>query len=139
VSYLFYRQLDTRTVDIAQAAQLEPDAAGSLCGRVDFQIGPRTLGRWTLAAQTGLQVAGSVTAGDDSAADIALRASSLVNKVVLDRPMPQHTQQFQFVAPARGDYLFEFDNRSRSSHPSTSRSTSASARAQCQSDLLRPA
>lgn len=112
VSYLFYRQLDTKTVVIAQAAQLEADASGSLCGQVDFELGARTLGRWTLAAQVGQQVAGTVTAGDSGSDDIALRVLSPSNRVVLERPVPQHTQQFQFVAPARGDYLFEFDNRS---------------------------
>jgi hypothetical protein len=111
VSYLFYRQLDTKTVVIAEAAQLQPNAAGALCGSVDFELGARTLGRWLFPIKVGQQASGSVTAVGNERDDIGLRVWSPGNRLVLDRPVPQHSQQFQFVAPAGGDYLFEFDNR----------------------------
>ena len=111
ISYLVYRQLDTKTVTITDTAQLQPNGAGALCGSLSFSLDPRTLGRWLFPIKVGQQVSGDVTVDGSEAEDIGVRVWSPSNRLLLNRPVPQHSQQFQLVAPARGDYLFEFDNR----------------------------
>ena len=110
VGYLFYRQLETGMVTLDAAPSLQR-TAGGLCGRVDLSVGGRTLGRWVLPLEEGQAVAVTVRVGGSEANDIGLAVWSPVNELVYSPPRRIHEDSFEFVAPVRGEYIFDIDNR----------------------------
>lgn len=110
IGYLFYRQLDTGIVRLDAAPDLQRTASG-LCGQVDLSVGGRTLGRWVLPLEEGQTVSVTVRVGGDEANDIGFAVWSPVNDLVYSPPRRIHEDSFEFVAPMRGEYIFDIDNR----------------------------
>ena len=111
VSYLVYKQLDTKMVDLAVAIELERTEDRGRCGDVDFFVPPRTLGRWPLHVEKGQTISGVVAVDGSEGLDVGLRIMSPSNRLVFREVKRHHRQEFEFTETIRGEYLFEFDNR----------------------------
>jgi hypothetical protein len=111
VSYLVYRQMDTKTVRLDAPPQLQQVEGAGLCGAAEFILEPRTVGEWALPLQKGQTVTGFVTVAGREDADIGLRVFSPSNRLVFYDTKRSPRPSFQVPALIRGDYLFEFDNR----------------------------
>ena len=111
VSYLVYKQLDTKMVDLVAAIELEKTEDRGRCGDVDFVVASRTLGRWSLRVEKGQTISGVVTVDGSEDLDVGLLIKSPSNRLVFREVKRQHRQEFEFTKTIRGEYLFEFDNR----------------------------
>jgi hypothetical protein len=111
VSYLVYRQMDTRTVRLDAPPRLVQSENGDLCGQADFVLKPRTVGEWVLSLQKGQTVSGFVVVAGRDDADIGLRIYSPSNRLVFSDTKRSPRPAFEVPALIRGDYLFKFDNR----------------------------
>ena len=111
VSYLVYKQLDTKMVDLPAAIELEGSEDGGRCGDVDFIVGARTVGLWPLRVEKGQTISGVVTVDGRADLDVGLRIKSPSNRLVFREVKRLHRQEFELTGTIRGEYLFEFDNR----------------------------
>ena len=111
VSYLVYKQLDTKTVDLAGAIELEGTEDRGRCGDVDFVLAARTLGHWPLRVEKGQTISGVVAVDGGEDLDVGLRIKSPSNRLVFTEVNREHRQEFELTGTIRGEYLFEFDNR----------------------------
>lgn len=111
VSYLVYKQLDTKMVDLPAAITLERTGDGGRCGDVDFIVGARTMGLWPLRVEKGQTISGVVTVDGREDLDVGLRIKSPSNRLVFREVKRLHRQEFEMTGTIRGEYLFEFDNR----------------------------
>lgn len=111
VSYLVYKQLDTKMVDLVAAIELEGTEDRGRCGDVDFVVAARTLGRWPLRVEKGQTISGVVAVDGSGGLDVGLRIKSPSNRLVFREVKRQHRQEFELTGTIRGEYLFEFDNR----------------------------
>ena len=110
VSYLVYKQLDTKIVDLPAAIELEGTEDRGRCGDVDFVVGARTVGRWPLRVEKGQTISGVVAVDGAKDLDVGLRIKSPSNRLVFREVKRQHRQEFELTGTIRGEYLFEFDN-----------------------------
>ncbi len=111
VSYLVYKQLDTKTVDLAAAVVLEGTADRGRCGEVDFVLAARTLGHWPLRVEKGQTISGVVAVDGRADLDVGLSIKSPSNRLVFRDVNREHSQEFELTGTIRGEYVFEFDNR----------------------------
>ena len=111
VSYLMYKQLDTKTVDLAAAVELEGTADRGRCGEVDFVLAARTLGHWPLPVEKGQTISGVVAVDGRADLDVGLSIKSPSNRLVFRDVNREHSQEFELTGTIRGEYVFEFDNR----------------------------
>ena len=111
VSYLVYKQLDTKIVDLPAAIELEGTEDRGRCGDVDFVLAARTVGRWPLRVEKGQTISGVVAVDGREDLDVGLRIKSPSNRLVFREVKREHRQEFELTRTIRGEYLFEFDNR----------------------------
>ena len=111
ISYLVYRQLETKAVMLEATPQLARDERGALCGNVDLVLESRTLGRWRLRVEEGQAVSGVVAVDGEERLDVGVRIPSPNNRLVFFEAERQHRQPFELSETIRGDYTFELDNR----------------------------
>jgi hypothetical protein len=111
VSYLVYRQMDTKTVRLDAPPRLVQSESGDLCGQADFVLEPRTIGEWVISLQKGQNVSGFVIVAGRDDADLGLRIYSPSNRLLFSDTKRSPTSAFDVPALIRGDYLFKFDNR----------------------------
>ena len=111
ISYLVFRQMETKTVVFAAAVELERTPEGARCGDIDFLIDARTVGQWQLLIEEGQGISGVVAVEGAENLDIGLTINSPSNKLVYWGQKRQHLQQFEIDETIRGAYMFEFDNR----------------------------
>lgn len=111
VSYLMYKQLDTKTVDLTAPIELEGTADRGRCGDVDFILAARTLGLWPLRVEKGQTISGVVAVDGGADLDVGLSIKSPSNRLVFRDANREHRQEFQLTETIRGEYLFQFDNR----------------------------
>ena len=111
VSYLMYKQLDTKSVDLAAAIELEGTADRGRCGEVDFVLPARTLGHWRLRVEKGQTISGVVAVDGREDLDVGLSIKSPSNRLVFRDVNREHSQEFELIGTIRGEYVFEFDNR----------------------------
>jgi hypothetical protein len=111
ISFVVYRQLETKTALIEAPVALAATEAGSRCGTVAFAVEPRTLGVWYFPAGEGQTISGFFAVEGDEARDVGFRVISPQNRFVADDVERSHVRAFELDAAVRGDYRFEFDNR----------------------------
>ena len=111
VSYLIYRQMETKTVVFAEEAQLERAPEGAMCGDVQLVVGARTLGQWSLLVDKGKVISGDVVVDGSGALDVQLNIHSPGSELIYWGKSPEHLQTFEVSDTIRGAYMFEFDNR----------------------------
>lgn len=111
IFYVLYRQTDTSMTTLQGAPQYSPTANGEQCGEVDFVLGARKLGIWSLQVDDGQQLHATVTVLGGRNADIGLRVMSPSNRVVFFNPLRIRVEEVNLTPTIRGIYEFEFDNR----------------------------
>ena len=111
VSYLIFRQMETKTVVFAEEVELERAPKGAMCGDVKLVVGGRTLGQWSLLIEEGDVLSGVVAVEGIGALDVLLNITSPNNDLIYWGRSPEHRQTFEVKDTIRGEYLFEFDNR----------------------------
>lgn len=111
IAYVAYRQMKTDTMTLDGSPQFVQNGDGQLCADVDLLVEARTLGRWLLPVEEGRTITGVVAVQGDERVDIGLRILSPTNRLTLMETERKHRHEFQVVAPIRGAYTFEFDNR----------------------------
>ena len=111
ISYLVWRQLETKTVTLAAEPAMAQNEEGAMCGNVALQVEARTLGLWQFRVAQGQNLSGAMVVQGDEDADIGFRIRTPHNRLLLRDPHRQHEQHFDIEAPVRGDYVFELDNR----------------------------
>jgi hypothetical protein len=111
ISYLVWRQLETKMVTFEQTAQLAPNGEGEMCGHVNLHVDARTLGLWQFHVEQGRSLNGAMVVQGSEDADVGFRIRTPGNRLLLRDPERQHEQFFDLAAPVRGEYTFEIDNR----------------------------
>jgi hypothetical protein len=111
ISYVVWRQLETKTVTFEETVTLAPDGKGQMCGHVTLSVDARTLGLWQFYVEQGRTLNGAMVVQGSDDADIGFRIRTPGNRLLLRDPERQHEQFFDLPAPVRGDYTFEIDNR----------------------------
>lgn len=111
LSYIAFRQFETKTALLDAPAQLAPQPDGSGCGAATLVVEPRTMGRWFLPVQEDQRLAGAVLVGGGEGLDVGLRIFDPNNGMVLLHDEREHEIEFELNAELRGDYRFEIDNR----------------------------
>jgi hypothetical protein len=111
ISYLVWRQLDTKTVTLAAEPPMSQAGNGEMCGNVSLKVDARTLALWPYRLGEGQRLSGAMVVQGDEDADIGFRIRTPHNRLLLRDPHRQHEQLFDIDAPVRGDYVFELDNR----------------------------
>ncbi len=111
IFYVLYRQTDTGLTILQGEPQFSPTATGAQCGDVDFVLGARRLGSWSLQVEDGQEINATVTVLGDENKDIGLRVMSPTSRIVFFSTHRIHEEEIDLNPTIRGLYEFEFDNR----------------------------